>query len=54
MHTEFWLENLEGRNHLGDLSIDERIILKWILKKQGMRMWTGFMWLRIRTNSRLL
>jgi hypothetical protein len=23
-------ENLKGRNHLGHLSIDQRIILKWI------------------------
>jgi hypothetical protein len=22
--TKFWLENLKGRNHLGDLSIDEK------------------------------
>jgi hypothetical protein len=33
MHAEFWSENLKGRYHLGDLLIDERIILKWILKK---------------------
>jgi hypothetical protein len=33
MHTEFSLECLKGRNHLEDLSIGERIILKWILGK---------------------
>jgi hypothetical protein len=27
------LENLRGRDHFGDLGIDERIVLKWILKK---------------------
>jgi hypothetical protein len=28
-----WLENLMGRDHSKDLHIDDRIILKWILKK---------------------
>jgi hypothetical protein len=39
MHTRF----------LGVLDIYKRLILKWILYKWGMRMWTGpgFMWLRI-------
>jgi hypothetical protein len=32
---------------LGDLSVDGRIILKWILKKPGMRVQTGFTWLRL-------
>jgi hypothetical protein len=27
VHTIFWLENLKGREHLEDLSIDGRIIL---------------------------
>jgi hypothetical protein len=29
--TEFWLENRKGRDHLQTLSIDGRIILKYIL-----------------------
>jgi hypothetical protein len=28
IHTIFWLENLEGRDHFEDLSIDGRIILE--------------------------
>jgi hypothetical protein len=28
MCKKFWLENLKGRDHLKDLDIDERIILK--------------------------
>jgi hypothetical protein len=34
------------RDHLGDLGIDGRIILKLSLKKLGMKMWTEFVWLR--------
>jgi hypothetical protein len=31
--TGFWWRNLRERHHLGDPGVDERIILKWILKK---------------------
>ena len=31
-HAGFWLENLKARKRLEDIDIDERIILKWILK----------------------
>jgi hypothetical protein len=30
-------ENLKGRNHLGDLGIYGKIILKWILEQQGVK-----------------
>jgi hypothetical protein len=33
MHTKFLLESLKGKEHLEDLGIDVRIILKWILWK---------------------
>jgi hypothetical protein len=33
MHTKFWPENLNGREQLGDLGIDGRIILKYISRK---------------------
>jgi hypothetical protein len=32
---------------LKDLGLDERIILKWILKKYDGIVWTGFIWLGI-------
>jgi hypothetical protein len=32
-YTEFWWRNLRERDHLGELSVDGRIILKWIFKK---------------------
>jgi len=34
---------------LEDLGLDERIVLKWILKIQNGRIWTGFISLRIGT-----
>jgi hypothetical protein len=55
IHTKFWLESLKGKDHhLEDLSIDERIILKWILRKQCERVWTGFIRLRRGTIGGLL
>jgi hypothetical protein len=33
---------------LGDLIVDGRIILKWVLRKEDVRVWTDFLWLRIR------
>jgi hypothetical protein len=27
----FWLENLKERGHLGDMDVDVRTVLKWIL-----------------------
>jgi hypothetical protein len=38
MHTKFLSENLKGRDHLKDLGINRRPILKWILRKQGERI----------------
>jgi hypothetical protein len=54
MHTTFWSENLKGRDHSEDLSIDGKIILEWIFEKQGGKVRTGCIWLRIVTSGRLL
>jgi hypothetical protein len=35
MHTEFWSEDLTGRDHQGDVTVDDRIILKRNLKIIG-------------------
>jgi hypothetical protein len=39
---KYWSENLKGKDHLEDLGIDERKLLKWILKKECGRILTGF------------
>ena len=46
--------NLMERDHLGDLGIDERIILKLIFNKSDRRVWIGLIWLRIGTGGGLL
>jgi hypothetical protein len=33
VHTGFWYGDLKEGEHLEDLGVDRRIILKWILKK---------------------
>jgi hypothetical protein len=45
-YTQFSSANPKGRDHLGNLSVREKIILKWMSRKYII-IWTGFMWLRI-------
>jgi hypothetical protein len=35
------------RHYLGDLGVDTKALLRSIIKKQDIRMWDGFGWLRI-------
>jgi hypothetical protein len=44
----------EERDHLEDLCVDGRIVLKQILKKWDGRIGTGFIWLRIETRRGFL
>jgi hypothetical protein len=37
-----------------NLDVGRKIILEWIFKKWGLRMWIGFIWIRIGTSGRLL
>jgi hypothetical protein len=46
MCTGFWQRNLRKRHNLEDLDINERKILKLILKKHNEMGWTECMWLR--------
>jgi hypothetical protein len=45
-NTNILIGKPEWRDHLGDLGIEGRIIVKLILKKQDVRVWIGFRWLR--------
>jgi hypothetical protein len=40
MHKEFWWKNLNGRDHLGELDADGRLLGR-ILGKYDVRIWTG-------------
>jgi len=48
------LENLNGTDHAEEMGVDGKIILEWICRKQGGRVWSGFIWLRIGTSGGLL
>jgi hypothetical protein len=54
VHTTFWLGDLNEKDHLKDLGIDGRIILKWIFRKWAGEAWPGLHWLRIGTRGGLL
>ena len=47
--TGVWWGNLRERDHLGDLGVDGRIILRWIFRKWDVGVWTGLSWFRIGT-----
>jgi hypothetical protein len=51
MHITLWLENLKGRDHLEDLGVDRKIISDWIFGKEGGRVWTVCIWIRIETSG---
>ena len=44
-------ENLRERDHLEDPVVDGRIILRWLFRKWDVRVWTGWIWLRIGTGD---
>ena len=50
MHRMFWYGTLRERDHLEDLGVDVRMILKWIFKKEA----GDVIWLRIGTVGGLL
>jgi len=53
VHTGFWWGNLRERDHLKDLGVDGRIILKKFLKNMT-GTWIGLIWFTLRTGGVLL
>lgn len=47
MSREFWWENLKQTDHLQDLDLDVRIILRWILGK----WWDSMEWFDLAQQS---
>jgi hypothetical protein len=41
-------------NHSGDLEVNGRTILRYILRKYSVRVWSGFIWLRMGTGGSLM
>jgi hypothetical protein len=41
----------EGKRPLGDPGVDGRIILRWIIRKWDVGLWTGLSWRRIETGG---
>ena len=54
VRTRCWWGNPKERDHLEGLGLNGGIILKSVYEKQDARAWTGLIWLRIGTSSRLL
>ena len=46
-YTGFWWGKLREGDHFEDPDVEGRIILRWIFRKWGVRVWTGSSWFRI-------
>jgi len=54
IHAKFWWGNMKGLDQVKDLGVDEKLLLKCVLKKEvgrGGGKWTGFIWLRMGTSG---
>jgi hypothetical protein len=48
------VESPKGKNYMREQGVNWRTMLRWILRKQDMKVQNGFMWLRIGTSGGLL
>jgi hypothetical protein len=53
IHTKIWSGILRERDNFGNISIDDRMILKWILllDKLNGNVWNVLNWLRLVSNG---
>jgi len=53
VYTGFWWGNARERDHLEDLCVHRRKILRWAFRKWdvGRGAWIGLIWLRIGTGA---
>jgi hypothetical protein len=51
MYTGFRWGNMKERDHLEDVGIDGRIILRRIFMKWDVGLWTGLIWVRTGTGG---
>jgi hypothetical protein len=52
MYTKYYFEKMK-EDHLEDLAVDVRLLLKCMYRKYG-GVWSGFIWLRIGSSEGLL
>jgi len=53
-YTGFWWGHQKERDRLEDSGVDQKIILRWIIRKGDVGAWTGSSLLRIGTGGRHL
>jgi hypothetical protein len=51
VHTGFWWGDLRERNHLKDVDVDGKMILKRIFKKWDGQALTVLIWFRVGTGG---
>jgi hypothetical protein len=51
VHTEFWWRNVKERDCFGELGVDGRSVLKWVINKLEGRLWTGLIRLKLGTSG---
>jgi hypothetical protein len=44
----------KGKKHVEHLVVDGRITLKWIIKKEGVKVQIGFTWFMLGSSGKLL